>query len=101
MSIVLGLSTSALAFEKSKGVYRIPFADGTSVKVSNDFNDHKPIGRIDMSGKNGDGKYKIVAAGDGFVRFIEDQYSKQVESGEPCTNNYVWTRPHHNGASRR
>jgi hypothetical protein len=98
MSLALGLSTSALAFEKSKGVYRIPFADGTTVKVANDFNDHKPIGRIDMSGKNGNGEYKIVAAADGYVRFIEDQYSKQVDSstGEPCTNNYVWIE-HENG----
>lgn len=98
MSIALGLSTSASAFEKSKGVYRIPYANGTTVKVSNDFNDHKPIGRIDMSGKNGNGEYKIVSAADGYIRFIEDKYSKQVDSSsdEPCTNNYVWIE-HANG----
>jgi murein DD-endopeptidase MepM/ murein hydrolase activator NlpD len=94
----LCLAAGAAAQEKSKGVYRIPFENGTSVGVTNDFNKHKPLGRIDMSGKGGDGEYKIVAAADGTVRYVVDNFSKQVDSdsGEPCTNNYVWIE-HANG----
>src|SRR5215213_8602122 len=94
----LCFATSAAAQEKSKGVYRIPFESGTSVGVTNDFNKHKPLGRIDMSGKGGGGEYKIVAAADGTVRYVVDNFSKQVDSdsGEPCTNNYVWIE-HANG----
>jgi murein DD-endopeptidase MepM/ murein hydrolase activator NlpD len=86
------------AQEKSKGVYRIPYENGTSVGVTNDFNDHKPLGRIDMSGKGGDGEYKIVAAADGIVRFVVDNFSQTGLDGdkEPCTNNYVWIA-HANG----
>lgn len=89
---------AATAQEKSKGVYRIPYENGTNVRVSRDFNDHTPLGRIDMSGKEGSGEYKVVAAADGTVRFIVDNFSKQVDSstGEPCTNNYVWIE-HANG----
>ena len=88
----------AAAQVKSKGVYRIPFESGTSVGVTNDFNKHKPLGRIDMSGKSGSGEYKIVAAADGTIKYIVDNFSKQVDSdsGEPCTNNYVWIE-HANG----
>lgn len=92
MSVVLGLSVNASAIDKSKGVYRIPFANGTKVYVSNDHTKHDPPGRIDMSGKGSSGKYKIVAAADGYVRNIVDNYSETItkDSGKPCTNNYVW-----------
>src|ERR1044071_9476180 len=89
----------ATAQEQSKGVYRIPYESGTTVKVSRDFDDHPPLGRIDMSGKdNASGEYKVVAAADGTIRFIVDNFSKQVDSStdEPCTNNYVWIE-HANG----
>ena len=49
----LCFAAGAHAQEKSKGVYRIPCENGTNVGVTNDFNDHKPLGRIDMSGKGG------------------------------------------------
>src|ERR1044072_7317596 len=84
---------------KSSGVYRIPFVSGTQVHVTNDHTKHSPPGRIDMSGKgNASGEYKIVAAADGRIKYIEDSFNKQVESGsgEPCTNNYVWIE-HANG----
>ena len=97
---VCSVAASAVAQnEKSRGVYRIPFESGTQVHVTNDHLKHSPVGRIDMSGKGAaSGEYKIVAAADGTVRFIEDGFSKQVESGsgEPCTNNYVWIE-HRNG----
>jgi murein DD-endopeptidase MepM/ murein hydrolase activator NlpD len=83
---------------RSKNVYRIPYVNGTVVKITNDGESHNPVGRIDMVGQEGDKPYKIVAAADGHIRFIVDSFSKQVDSssGEPCTNNYVWIE-HGNG----
>jgi murein DD-endopeptidase MepM/ murein hydrolase activator NlpD len=97
-AIALCAAAGVGAQEKSKGVYRIPFENGTSVGVTNDFNKHKPLGRIDMSGKGGGGEYKIVAAADGTVRYVVDNFSKTgLDSDkEPCTNNYVWIE-HANG----
>ena len=85
------------AAQNSKGVYRIPFANGTTVKVSRDFLTHTPLGRIDMSGTGGS-EFKIVAAADGTIRFVVDSFSEQIDSGsgKPCTNNYVWIE-HANG----
>jgi murein DD-endopeptidase MepM/ murein hydrolase activator NlpD len=96
-TVILCAAMSIAAQTKSKGVYRIPFESGTSVKIVNDFNHHSPLGRIDMVGTGGS-NYKIVAAADGTVKFVEDSFSAQVESGsgKPCTNNYVWIE-HANG----
>jgi murein DD-endopeptidase MepM/ murein hydrolase activator NlpD len=81
----------SLAQTKSRGVYRIPFVNGTTVKITGDAKTHKPAGRIDMIGTGGS-TYKIVAAADGIVRYVVDNFSKQIDSssGQPCTNNYVW-----------
>lgn len=79
--------------EKSKGVYRIPYADGTKVRVSRDHNTHTPKGRYDMGGQGG-GTYRIVAAADGRIRYIEDRYDKRLDCDDlPASekkNNYVW-----------
>ena len=103
MFLLCAAADSAAQEEKSKGVYRIPFENGTEVHVTNDHLKHKPVGRIDMSGRGGDGEYKIVAAADGTVRFIEDSFSAQIQNDDdpdtpnkPCTNNYVWIE-HANG----
>lgn len=92
----LVLSGSAEALQKSKGVYRIPYADGTTVKVTNDHKEHKPIGRLDLGGRGGRAPYRIVAAADGVIRYVVDGFSGQVARGKPCTNNYVWIE-HPNG----
>lgn len=96
--VTLCLVADAAAQPKSKGVYRIPYENGTTVKVTNDHKDHKPVGRIDMGGTGGGRPYKIVAAAAGYIRFIVDGFSKQVDSssGDPCKNNYVWIE-HANG----
>ena len=96
-AVILCAVVNAAAQTKSKNVYRIPFTNGASVKIVKDFLTHTPLGRIDMIGTSG-GPYKIVAAGDGTVRFVVDSFSKQVDSdsGQPCTNNYVWIE-HANG----
>jgi hypothetical protein len=32
----------------TQGIYRLPFADGTEVRVFDDFNTHRPVGRTDL-----------------------------------------------------
>ena len=97
-------ASTANALDKSKGVYRIPFADGTDVRIGNDHLTHKPIGRIDMNGTGG-GPYKIVAAADGIVRFVVDNFDKRLDCKKddgtsiPVSeqkNNFVWIE-HPNG----
>lgn len=104
----------------SEGVYRLPFANGTSVGVSNDHIDHDPHNRIDMS-RSGATLGTIVAAGDGWIEYAQDAFDVTCPSataGNPtpcddysgpagtccvrnspgctCRNNYVWIR-HGNG----
>jgi hypothetical protein len=95
--LVLCAVVNASAQTKSKGVYRIPFTNGTSVKIVKDFLTHSPLGRIDMVGTGGS-NYKIVAAADGTIKYVVDNFSAQIDSssGQPCTNNYVWIE-HGNG----
>jgi hypothetical protein len=94
-------ATSAATSELSRGIYRIPYADGTKVHISRDFYDHNRPGKLDMSGRGG-GPHRIVAAADGCIQYIvdsnteqqwpQDQYRKEEE----CYNNYVWIK-HANG----
>lgn len=81
----------------SKGVYRIPYANGTTVHFHNDHTNHPNVlNRIDMGGISG-GPYTIVAAGDGWVRFLVDTNTQSQCTGQPgCANNYVWIE-HPNG----
>lgn len=92
-------SGPALALDASKGVYRIPYADGTEVRVSNDHLDHDPPGRIDMGGRGG-GPYRIVAAADGTVRHVVDGFDRRLDCTDLAIseqkNNYVWME-HANG----
>lgn len=82
----------------SDGVYRIPYENGKSVHVTNDHNDHNPIGPIDMNASSGNSPHKIVAAADGTIRAVVDSFSARIDSdtGAACTNNYVWIE-HPNG----
>jgi hypothetical protein len=82
--------------EFSYGVYRLPFADGTSVFVSRDHLTHTPAPmRLDLVGTGGGGNYAVVAAADGTIRAIVDTNTTSCPS---CTaaNNYVWIE-HPNG----
>jgi murein DD-endopeptidase MepM/ murein hydrolase activator NlpD len=82
----------------SSGIYRLPFADGTVVKVFDDFNTHQPRGRIDLYASGGDQPYRVVAAADGRIMAIQDGYGEQ-QSGRAaalCHNNYIWIA-HANG----
>lgn len=82
----------------SVGFYRIPYANGTEVRVTRDHADHTPVGRIDMVGRGGTEPYRIVAAADGTIRGIVDSFSARQDSGDgvTCNNNYVWIE-HANG----
>lgn len=93
-------TTSGVANEDhlSQAVYRLPFADGTTVKVFDDFDTHQPHGRIDLYAIGGKEPYRVVAAADGRVVAIQDSYAEQ-QSGRAaalCHNNYVWIA-HPNG----
>lgn len=90
----LALASGGLASDlaPSRGAYRLPYADGTRVRVSHDAWDHRPRGRLDMSGLGGAAPYRIVAAADGVVRAIVDSHSERQDPdiARLCHNNYVW-----------
>ena len=48
------------ALGKSEGVYRLPFADGLSVKVFDDFDSHRPVGRVDLYAVDASPPFKVV-----------------------------------------
>jgi murein DD-endopeptidase MepM/ murein hydrolase activator NlpD len=82
----------------SAGAYRLPYADGTRVKVFDDTRTHRPRGRIDLFATGGPKPYRIVAAASGRVVAIQDGYDER-QSGRPaseCRNNFVWIA-HRNG----
>ena len=100
MSVVTGLSTAVESTEPaSQGSYRLPFADGTTVKVFDDFVTHRPRGRIDLYAVGGkEEPYRVVAAADGVVMAIQDSFDEQ-QSGRAaalCHNNFIWIA-HPNG----
>lgn len=86
------------ALPPSKGIYRLPYADATTVKVFDDFSSHRPRGRIDFFAVDGSKPHRVVAAAAGRVMAIQDSYGEQ-QSGRAaadCHNNYVWIA-HPNG----
>ena len=80
-----GCQTDKGATWPALGTYRLPYADGTQVYVSNDFTTHSPDGRYDLRGEDG-GPYAVVAAADGWIRYIVDS---NVGHGTG-DNNFVW-----------
>lgn len=93
-----GRAESLAATPQSHGLYRLPFADGTQVKVFDDFTTHRPRGRVDLYAIAGEKPYRIVAAAAGRIVAIQDGYGEQ-QSGRAaalCHNNYVWIA-HPNG----
>lgn len=82
----------------SEGRYRLPYADGTRVKVFDDARTHRPVGRIDLYAVDGQTPYRVTAAAAGKIAAIQDSYAEQ-QSGRAaadCRNNYVWIS-HPNG----
>lgn len=86
----------------SEGIYRIPYADGTSVNVTRNHQTHfidaaNTIlkARIDM--KDMSGSDSIVAASDGWIRAIVDNFLFRLDCDTTTSNNnYVWIE-HPNG----
>jgi murein DD-endopeptidase MepM/ murein hydrolase activator NlpD len=100
MALAFGASaqTALPELPPSSGAYRLPFADGTSVKVFDDFYTHRPRGRVDLYAVGGPGPFKVVAAAAGRIVAIQDSFNEQ-QSGRAaadCHNNYVWIA-HPNG----
>lgn len=102
--LLLGIVTYAQPqFEMSRNIYRVPYANGIDVHITNDHFTHSPVGRYDMSGRNNGSScsvnYPIVAAASGYVRKLQDSYDVH---GPDCTqncsdyNNYLWIE-HANG----
>lgn len=80
------------ATQQSKRIYRLPFPDGTHVKVFADFTTHRPPGRLDLLAVGTSGTHRVVAAAAGRIVAIEDRYSKRQTGGPGvvCHQNYVW-----------
>ncbi len=77
----------------SDGVYRLPYANGTNVRVSGDHFTHSPdLNEYDLVGTgNASGQYTVVAAAAGIIRVIVDDNAEPTSS-----NNMVWIE-HANG----
>lgn len=82
----------------SAGVYRLPYADGTQLRVFDDTRTHRPRGRIDLVATGPRKPYRIVAAAAGTVRMIQDGYGERQSgrAASECRNNQVWIA-HSNG----
>ena len=94
--VLFAVPSTALAADPSNGIYRIPFVDGTSMKVNQDHLTHSPTGRIDLGASGSD--VRIAAAADGKVEGVVDTNSARQDSGAgvTCNNNYIWLS-HANG----
>jgi hypothetical protein len=90
LAAVLLAAPTSFGAVLSKGVYRIPYATGTTVSVSRDHLTHDPVTRLDLKGKAGIPPYRIAAAADGVIRRIQDGFSANRPDQSPCNNNYVW-----------
>jgi hypothetical protein len=74
----------------SGGVYRIPYVNGSSVKVTRDHHDHEPVNRIDMAGDVAG--LEIVAAASGTIRAIVDRHGDTDGRGDDLSANQ--SQPH-------
>lgn len=68
------------SFTTSTGIYRIPYANGSTVIIGNDHHTHDPVNRIDM---NGDvANLQVVAAAAGTIRAILDRHGDSGGNGD-------------------
>jgi hypothetical protein len=56
--LAAAIAVSVAPLPKSLGLYRLPYADGTAVKVFDDTTTHRPRGRTDLFGVEGQGPYR-------------------------------------------
>lgn len=92
------LQTTEIPPAASAGVYRLPYADGTSVRVFDDTRTHRPRARIDLVATGPRKPYRIVAAAAGTVMAIQDSHGERQtgRAASECRNNFVWIA-HSNG----
>lgn len=92
------LAQQGTAPATSDGAYRLPYADDVKAQVFDDFQTHRPVGRIDFFAVAGKEPYRVVAAAAGRIAAIQDSYSEQQSgrAAKDCHNNYVWIA-HPNG----
>lgn len=119
LALLLVAGTPGLALDPevrpiTKGRYRLPYADGTAVRISRDHDSHREtMHRYDMGGE-GTGPFTIVAAAAGTIVCIEEDstlfcprdpcpasHPSCCQRDDPsckagCRNNFVWLR-HPNG----
>lgn len=74
----------AQQYRFSDGLYRIPYANGTSVKVLTNVWNHSPLGCFDMWGEGGT-SYNILAMAGGWIRAIRD-HNNIACGGSSCCN---------------
>lgn len=86
--IFFSFSVSAQSYRLSDGLYRIPYADNTKVSVNSDVDNHDPPGCFDMHGVQGIGVYQIVAAADGWIRAIRDNFNRNCHSSLAPPNDW-------------
>jgi hypothetical protein len=67
----------------SGDLYRLPYADGTRVKVFDDFQSHRPQGWLDLFAISGERLYAIVAAAAGRIVAIRDNFSERQSGRAP------------------
>lgn len=84
--------------QPSAGTYRLPYADGTALRVFDDTRTHRPRSRIDLVATGPRKPYRIVAAAAGRVMAIQDSYGERQtgRAASECRNNFVWIA-HPNG----
>ena len=82
----------------SAGRYRLPYADGTQLRVFDDTRTHRPRARIDLVATGPRKPYRIVAAAAGTVMMIQDGYGERQSgrAASECRNNQLWIA-HPNG----
>lgn len=85
------LTLGGAGCEQTTFVYRLPYADGTEVKIWQDHLTHPNGGKqVDMAGVFGTAPYRVVAARPGIVRFIADTFTINCSTPASCPNNYVY-----------
>ena len=96
-----GTNVGAGDSQVSIGIYRIPYEDGTQVRVTHDHRTHQPPNRLDLIGLGSMNRSpRVVAAASGVVRHIVDEFNERQDArtARQCNNNYVWLEhPNPNG----
>ena len=87
--LVFTCRAGCTSLDQSFLLYRLPYANGTDVRVTRDHMSHAPANRLDLKGINGAAPYAVVAAATGIVEVISDSNTQNCCGGS-CANNYVW-----------